>query len=312
MLIPFVTFMFGVAVINADIDKILKVILYSCIFVSVFGIVEMTILGDEFWIKIGIQKYMSLKGFDAWVYNGLPGNYYTADLINWTGRMYRRMASILTDPLLTSHFLCMGFLYLLFKKDLFKNRKIRSFLIVLLGISIILTLSKGAFLILGVGFFLKVYKKNKLGSSIIGLIGVIGLIFIIKNNLLYSVGAHAGGLVDNFKSMSLLGKGIAKVGNFALIYSDSGSDIGTGESLIGTILGQVGIIGVSIYIGFYVSIIKRMLNFKDKDIAYFISSLMIGTFLETFLSESAVSFIGNGIYFMIVGMLYRLSIKKIN
>ena len=84
--------------------------------IVIFGIIEEFVIGDSLWFSLHIEKYMDMKGFSKWVYsNGLPGNYYSADLYMVVG-MLRRMVSIMADPLLTGHFLALCIVIILYNR----------------------------------------------------------------------------------------------------------------------------------------------------------------------------------------------------
>lgn len=313
LLIPVVTFIFGMA-INIDenkVKRILKNIIYLGIIICVFGMIEVILLNDNFWVDMGIGKYMELKGFDQWVYNGLPGNYYTADFINITGSMYRRMVSTFTDPLLLSHFLALCLVILIFYRDLIKNKLQKNIIIIIMSICLIGTLSKGALVILAVAALIKYYNKNKYIFIALLIISSVALIFIIKTNLFYTVSQHSNGLIENFKNASLFGNGLGSTGNFAIIYSDTSADIGAGESYIGTLLGQIGIFGLICYTSFNFHIVNKLRSRKEYDLNIIVIILLVGMFLESILSESAISFIGSGLYFILAGIAYKISLKGV-
>ena len=113
---PFILILYG-STFNfnkEDISNLLHFVVNLGVFQAIFGLLERFVLGDGFWLSMNISKYMEAKGFSAWVYNNeLPGNYYSADLYNYIG-MIRRLVGIITEPLLTGHFLAFCVVILLF------------------------------------------------------------------------------------------------------------------------------------------------------------------------------------------------------
>ena len=63
------------------------------------------------------------------------------------------MVSFLADPLLSAHFMAFSFVLLLYGKNIQQNKLKRQMQLIILGIAILLTLSKGAILIVGISIF---------------------------------------------------------------------------------------------------------------------------------------------------------------
>lgn len=75
---------------------------------AIFGLFELIILGDEFWIKLGYAQYMYVKQgtLSSQLFKGVTRNFYTWDFRNIP---IRRIVSITADPLATAHLIFIGF-----------------------------------------------------------------------------------------------------------------------------------------------------------------------------------------------------------
>lgn len=269
---------------------------------------------DEFWRIIGSETYFKNKGIEEWTKDGVMVSFYTYDLMAIFGGSVRRFVSIFAEVLATAHFLFLSLAITFFK---YKGR-LRNKLIIcgLMLLAIMLTISKGVILIIGVAVVVTIYyyyenKKLTLGLIILG---VIGLIVIVLNSYgeATSTGYHLDGLVHNFQNIKVFGYGLAKSGNFALIYGDSSQNVLSGESFIGTMLGQIGIIGTMIYVIYNFFIVKSYIinRYRDKEDNIIALILISGILLESFLSESAISFLGTGFYFVLAGIIYNKQTMK--
>lgn len=262
-----------------------------------FGFIEELVIGDDFWIALHIEKYMDMKGFSAWAWDGLPGNFYSADL-HLTIGMLRRMVSIMADPLLTGHFLAFCVVILLYKK-LFENNLLNMGILFLLTVGVVLTLSKGAILVIAIAFAYKLWRNNKLFAIPFILVGIIMLVFMIKNNVLYSISQHTSGLVSS--SIRVVGKGLGSVGNYANLYGNANSDIS--ESYIGALLGQMGLMGVVMFLCVFIHYSKKILSVRKSRVSILVFAYVLGVILEAFMSESSINFVGSGVTFILFGSL---------
>ena len=266
-----------------------------------FGLLERFVMGDSFWLSLNINKYMDAKGFSAWIYsNGLPGNYYSADLYSFVG-LIRRLVGFLTDPLLTGHFLAFCTLILLFT-SVYGTRKRNNIAIVLFSVVILLTLSKGAILIIAVGFVYKLWRNNRAFAFLAGIFALGALVFLIKGDFLSTVSTHVGGLTSSLSIDYVFGKGLGTSGNYANLYGEGSAT--NGESYIGAIIGQMGLIGLIVFIYAIVQLLKRIRYIDKSIVSYLVFAYIVGVLIESFVSESAINYVGSGVAFIFFGILY--------
>ncbi|HCH83214.1 MAG TPA: hypothetical protein DE316_09055 [Eubacterium sp.] len=304
LMTPVILILYGRCLNISQDEKVdfLKFIINMGVFQAIFGIVEEFILGDKFWLALNISSLFKAKGFSRWVIAGMPGNYYSADFYSIIGRSVRRLVGITTDPLLTAHFLAFCIVILLFLDVDKKNKKI--FKIVLLSIATFLTLSKGAILIVAISFLYKVWIKNRKVAIFLIVFAITGLVGIIQSNILRTVSIHLAGLTTAAESISIIGGGIGTSGNLASL---GGKSTTSGESFFGMILGQLGIIGLLLFIWMIKRMTKLLFAEKNKIYVYAIIAYIIAITIEAIVSESAINFVGSGVAFIALGIF---SVRK--
>ena len=268
--------------------------------IVIFGIIEEFVIGDSLWFSLHIEKYMDMKGFSKWVYsNGLPGNYYSADLYMVVG-MLRRMVSIMADPLLTGHFLALCIVIILYNRFII-NPLYYAVTLVVLTVGVIFTLSKGAILVIAIAYTYKLWCRYKPIAILCGVIGVILLAYMIKNNTLYTISQHTGGLIASFGN--IVGKGFGSAGNYSNLYGNASSEVA--ESYMGALLGQMGLIGFGIFLYMFIYYSKKLFAFNRTAIGLSIFAYIMGILFESFVSESSINFVGSGIAFIVFGILTK-------
>lgn len=263
-----------------------------------FGILERFVLGDAFWKAINIQKLFETKGFSRWVLSELPGNYYSYDLYNIMGVRIRRLVGFSTDPLLTAHYLAFCIVILLFAGRNFKKMS-RIICLGICTVACVLTLSKGAILIVGIAYLYKIWLTNK--KIAIGLIGIfiIFAVTLIRTNLFMTVAIHAEGLWSSVSIKSFIGNGIGTAGNLASLNGESST---AGESYFGMVIGQIGYIGLFVFLYVIYRMIKISLRKYSDTYVYSMVAYIIAVILEATMSESAINFVGSGCAFIILGI----------
>ena len=284
-----------------ELNDIIYFVVNLGILQSIFGICERFILGDSFWTMLHIEKYMVNKGFAPWIYNnGLPGNFYSADLYDLVGSV-RRMVGIMADPLLTGHFLAFCLIVLLYT-NIYKDRLKKNIAIFLLTIAVLLTLSKGAVLVIGIAFWYKVYRNNK-AIALMGSIIPIGMvIYIISNNTFATVSSHLNGLTSSLDT--LLGGGMGTSGNLSHLFGGASST--SGESYFGALLGQIGIIGFLTFVCSFALQLVKLLKYNKSELAHATFIYIAAVLIEALTSESAINFVGSGIGFIVFGIILML------
>lgn len=282
----------------------MKFIVQIGIFLVIFGIFEEFIVGDRLWISLNIEKYMQMKGFSAWVYsNHLPGNFYSADLVSLYG-MLRRMVSIMADPLLTGLYLALCVVILLYQ-NVFKKIEYYIISLTVLTLGVILTLSKGAILVIAIAYIYKIWRKNKLFASTCILMGCMVMVYMIINNKLYTLSQHMSGLLSSLSSIT--GSGLGTAGNYALIYGKISSKVG--ETYLGALLVQMGIVGLAAFIYIFAFYSKKILDRNKSVIAQSIYIYILAVILEAFVSESSINYVGSGVSFILFGMLTNTNLN---
>lgn len=305
LMTPFILVLYGstFSVDNNIIKDYLRFIIKLGVFQAIFGFIEEFILKDHFWQILQIQNYMETKGFAQWTFaNGLPGNFYSADFYAYIGRTLRRMVGIVADPLLTAHFLAFCIVILLYY-NLYDN-KTRKIMIIFLSTAVLFTMSKGAFLIIGIALLYKIWIKNKMYAIMLAIAPTALILYMVQNNSLQTLSAHVGGLTSSLLIQNSLGHGLGTAGNLAQIFG--GSSNTSGESYIGALIGQMGFIGFGFFIYSFISIGRYLIIKKKTVYIYAIYAYVIGTLIEALISESAINFVGSGVGFLCLGLLIKV------
>lgn len=283
--------------------------------VCLSGYVERFVLFDaqeRFWRAAGIDAYMHMKGFGAWAFGpwGTPGNFYSSDLLSVLGVQVRRMTSLLIgDPTLLGQILVLPFLYSWFAK--------RWAWAAFFGIAILCAVSKGGLLgcVLGLGFWSyqrrgSAVKKVLIPAAMAGL--GLGLAVLVQSGMVVSMALHFRGLATNVLSMVThpFGKGIGGAGNFAVLAAESGGVANTsqslaasGESYLGTVIGQLGVVGLAAYLGLGWWLWSLRVD-AGKPIEEAVKYGALATLMMGVASESAISYVGSGYVFALVGFLW--------
>jgi general stress protein CsbA len=322
LLTPVILYVFGRMLIVSYREFILinKVLIYLSVVTVFFALSETYLLNDVFWSDIGINQYMKNKGMEVWAYgpHGLPGNFYTYDYINIIGTKIRRSVSFIADPTLFGQFLVLPTCILIFG-NIYKG-KLRILFSFILLMGIISTFSKGAILTICICILFLMLTSIKYMYRLIGkflLISMSLIILIIINNAKYfsSLPAHIAGLTHNFSILleNPLGLGMGMAGNYVKLYGQNLNNTGTGESYIGTMLGQIGFIGFILFILMFLLLFKFLINRSDllfSKYSRILCGVLIGTILASFMSESAISFISSGIPFVYLGIYATYLLKN--
>lgn len=300
---PIILVLYGstIQISRNELVSFTKFIMNLGVFQVIFGFMERFILGDSFWLALHIEKYMESKGFSQWIYsNGLPGNYYSADLYSVIGTTFRRLVGITVDPLLTGHFLAFCIVILLFVKVYNSNLK-QNIVLILMTAAVVLTFSKGALLIIALAYWYKMWRKNRGYAILLLAIMFLGVGIIIKRNIFYTVQIHIEGLTSSFSIRSLLGNGLGSAGNYAVLYGTSSTT--SGESYIGMLLAQTGILGLSVFVYAFAKWSGRIIRINKTSLSYSVFAYIIAVLVEALVSESAVNYVGSGIAFVILGIM---------
>lgn len=235
---------------------------------AVFGVVEVLLLGDEFWRALDLKRYwVEVKGFSPrTIVDDLPGNFYGRyRLVYELGPGVRRLASTYGDPLAAGYnlffaaLLCFAGLRL--GEDRFRTACAIGF--ALLAGALALTISRVAMAALAIGCTLILLRERTLfrtrGLVVLALLGL-GLLFVFRGALVPafasaiamedpSTRSHlldlARGLQELASPRALLGFGLGTAGAPA---AASQVHIGISESAYLVLLAQVGIGGLLLFL----------------------------------------------------------------
>jgi len=287
---------------------------------SLFGLAELFLLRDPFWKKAGVIEFFAAKGTAVWTAASVKFyNWYTWDF----GFPLRRMISLILEPTTLAEFLA-GTTLLAAFSGFFHGLK-RKAAVFLLLIGLVLSFGKGGWVIFMVGAFIILLKEHRTLAIIIGVLFLaFGTLFIIYN--IQSGGnipIHVRGFYEGARYAvgHPLGSGLGSGGVFAALFGPKQRFQGK-ESTLGSMLVQTGLLGTIVYAAFFLLLIRQLFRISavysartDGEPIYrsarVLSGCLVGIFLVSFFSESAVGVIGTGIYLIIAGILHNFYPKKV-
>lgn len=326
-LIPFLGVSVGqnLRIEKKGLSQLLKFIVYCSLFLSVFGLIELVLLGDDFWVKLGYAKYMYTKQgtLPSQLFKGVTRNFYTWD---FGSIPLRRIVSITADPLATAHLMFIGFAIIFsgsinsfMNKSATKNPNQYFAYMIFLFLCSALSLSKAIFVFMAITFVVIAYYKKlfppkviKYGSIVSGMLILLYIIQGTQNAAAATATSnHISGLINGFKNSSILGTGLGTAG--VMTAKIANSSISTTESYVGTYVQQIGYIGFAITLFYFRNIYTQLLakwkTYKSKYVILAMA-LYIGIIFEMFFSESSVSIMGTCIYFIFIGVATRDKIYR--
>lgn len=320
--LPFVFVLLGSAVIKTQkqIDGVLKFYVILMLISVLFGLIEQVFLKDQFWIDIGFSSYARLKGIESGLSfdTKVHGAFYTWDL----GFRYRRMVSFMAEPVILGQLFAFALIISMLYKNIFDNRKVKIMAIFLLLMGLILAMAKGGIIIALFAFAFslgKIYKDKRI--SYIAKMGfmvilIVGVAYVFRPGSTSNGAFHLAGLTENMINLPqyLFGRGIGSVGNLGYSYGGR-TLIANGESFIGAVIGQMGIIGIGLFSWFYTELSKRIkcsANGELYGIGNIVLYLNYGLLITSFVNNTAISFTSCFIVFLISGGLCRVQAIKSN
>lgn len=282
---------------NIYLKRFLKYIAYIALFVVIFGIAERFFLKD-LWFTLHLPDLWTKKGIPLNAYTGLPGNFYSSEMVN--GQQLRRMVSSFADPVNLGTFLFFGFMAAWYLR--------KNLLALALVVSFGLAVSKGA--MLGFLVFCVVWAYHKLSKTLFGLVltgaGLAGIAFILYSlrSSTMSMVLHFTGFIAAFEELIYhpIGRGLGNIGVLAGLYS-SGAQTEITESGLGMIIGQLGIVGLLLFINFFWFLWKRSQSIQDKKDIILAQTLILSILLNIMFNEVALSPNSSAVYFMAIGIL---------
>lgn len=318
MFIPLLCFLCGYFCKINENGKliIIKTLIIISVGLTLFGIVEMLLPENCLWKFINLESYLQKKISGPTYYtNGVAPAFYTWDF----GFLLRRLVSITAEPLATAHLIFLGLALLICYGPTylkFKSRKTFYLCAIILFLGCILGFSKGTIIylaILFIGILYNRYSKNITTKTFICIGSTICIICILITSFLYfsaetdtAITKHINGLLNGIRESGIMGNGIGIAGYANQAYT--GAEVSNGESYIGVNLNQIGYLGVILlcvlWIRLLVSNIKYYIKITNI-INIFPIILMLGMTVDMLLSESSVSIIGTGIYFIILGVISK-------
>lgn len=310
--IPFIFYIFGrsVKIKKGDFLELVHFFVTLSVFSVLFGMIQI-IVGPALYDSLGMRYYMKIKYGFLQMNDGyyIPVSMLSWDLYKYTGKVYLRLSSILVDPVVLSQILALAFALVTFdySEDLMSKKRKRIYSILLLS-GVVLTLGKGGIIITALVFVYFFGKRNKerklLSYAVYLVIGFICIILIQKADSGESISLHWAGLVDNIQVMkeNPLGTGIGTAGNMAAKYAESTTNENSGESFIGAVIGQMGIIGIIIYFLFIYGLFVKYKRVKQYNNLYNIIFITTNCmWITSFLNNTAISFTNCFMYFVILG-----------
>lgn len=290
-----------------------RFVVYSTLLASL-GLIELLLLGDSFWQKIGYSLYaVKMKGNHAnSLFRGVTVNFYSWD---FSSSPFRRLVSITADPLATAFLIFLGALIILTGCASIKNFNGRVNVNLISALFLIATsvlcMSKGIFVFMAIAMLTLAYFKHWLPKKLLYLVTTSVVLAIIYMLVSYSGNSgtatastnHVEGLLSGLSAANLAGNGLGTAGVTTAMLT--GAETTTRESYVGTLFAQIGYVGGLSFIGLFLAEGKHLLNlyrtYKNKFLILSFTCL-IGVFVCSIFSESAISIMGTGIYFVIIGI----------
>lgn len=316
-----------------NLDKLSRLFVSAAIVFALFGLLEALILPEAFWLAIGHEEYYLMK--EGRTPRGtLYLNMYYWDL----GQPIRRVASIAGDPLLSSYTLLYGALLLGFWMLSLGPAKLRvGHLAALVAlVAMVLTFSRGAIVTLLTGALTLALSLQSiwifsflLVISTLSFVSVFGLFGDLLLQV-FSGSSHVRGLQSGL-AVGIehpFGIGIGLSGNLAAARAEASQIriISTGgDSYLGSVATQIGIIGVILaYSVFFAIVIHLYLQRKwlrragAPHIWFYTATICIlsGLIFTSTVNESGFSYTASGLIFMASGVLvssareYRARLRR--
>lgn len=288
---PAMFFFIGVAAApSVALNRLLTYIAWIAAIVVGFGFYEI-LIDPHVWTGLHVSELWAEKGLPINPVTEMPANFYSSESIG--GTIVRRMTSTFADPVNLGTFLFFAFMAAWYLRW-------RVFVVVIV-VAMALTVSKGA--LLGLLIFAVVRSR-----SVVTLIAavVVGAAFIDYSlaNSTQSLFAHVDGLTAAFRGLPShpFGTGLGSVGVLANLQTQAGLN-GITESGLGLIVGQLGVIGLGLFLWLCHAIwdsVKRIETRRERVLA---TTLLWAIMLNIAFNEVALSPNSSAAYFMTLGVL---------
>lgn len=264
--------------------------------VIMFGIYEL--VTPRFWQDAGIEALWSAKGIRVSPGTGLPGNFYSSEQVD--DQQIRRMVGSFADPVNLG-----TFLFALLVATWLMRRWI---LLALTLAAILLAVSKGA--LLGVLIFAALWSHsyaNRLVRTITILAvlaaGTTFYMFAITSST-GSTTAHINGFVAALLELPQhpLGRGMGNVGVLAGLF-DGGSDSAVSETGIGSIVSQLGLVGIIAYGTLFTQLLRHTRQIDSPRLRLAAQTLILGFLANAAFNEVALSPNSAAPIFILTGLI---------
>lgn len=291
------------------------------VFVSLFGLIERFILGNEFWKIWGALNYIDIKFSEGGVVvksiDGVPQNWYT-----YVGNnAVRRVTSTIGDATAFSRFVASALIVFTYYYGFAKiATTTKLFAFSIMTIATALSMGRGGILLLIIALsYYPLYRKNIFLS--VALMGLAA--FLLTFSDLFSIDSansirHISGLVSGLNAAieNPAGNGLGSSGQVAVLYTNDYSEK-VSESFLGSISYQLGIPGIAAFfllsIGLpfklYIMMYRSKIQLHKQLLASGLVS-MIGIFSTSILSNSAISPISSSILFIWLGIVISITDSK--
>lgn len=265
----------------------------------VFGFIEAN--SPDFWQSLNLRTLWEKKGISVQQDSGLPKNFFASEQVV-PGEFLRRMAGPFADPVNFGTFLFAVFM---------ASWYLRGLLLQIATVAaMVLAVSKGALLGLIVFFaFWTRYYASRI-SHVIALAllaaGAYNFYLFTVTSSTGSTAAHIDGFTAAFIEFPQhpLGRGLGSSGVLAGLFSEgSESTSAVTESGLGMVIGQLGIVGLVVYLVFFVQLSKYVLRMKDVRDKTLSAGLLGGFLLNAAFNEVALSPNSAAPYFIILGLV---------
>ena len=265
----------------------------------VFGFIEANT--PDFWQSLDLRSLWEKKGISVQQDSGLPKNFFASEQVV-PGEFLRRMAGPFADPVNFGTFLFAVFMAAWYLRGLLCQ--------IATVAAMVLAVSKGALLglIVFFAFWTRFYASRT--SHIIALVllaaGAYNFYLFTVSSSTGSTAAHIDGFTAAFVEFPQhpLGRGLGSSGVLAGLFSEgSESTSAVTESGLGMVIGQLGIVGLAVYLVFFFQLSKYVLqikNLRDKTLA---AGLLGGFLLNAAFNEVALSPNSAAPYFIILGLV---------
>lgn len=259
---------------------------WTVLLVLFFGFFE---LAFSVWEKVNLANYFLDKGIPV-NNDGLSYMFYEP-MFNYI----KRMTSFFIDPISLGHFFSTTILFIFFSGLYNINKSNHYFflskkaIIYLSFIGLILTFSKGAWLQLLIGCILLTKKINVFFKFIL-LLTPLGFLFLLPDDSLTGILIHLKGTINSILSISFFGYGIGTVGNYAKMFSSNITlyyQLGISDTYLGSLLGQIGIIGLLLWILIMLFILNKFSSSKHN---FFVATgIFFSVFIVSAMSENTMN-----------------------